>query len=141
MNIESLAVRCTERLKQEEGCCLRPYRDTRDLLTIGWGWCLDRSPMRMSEAQFRLDNDVAEEIALGIKYIPGFSAMSETRQSVFVDMLHQLGLAGLMGFRRMIEAVRASDWAGAAAELLDSKYAREDSPSRAHRNERLLEEG
>jgi lysozyme len=97
--------------------------------------------MRLTEAEFRLSNDIAEAIAEAIRRIPGFSRMSETRQSVFIDMIHQMGVHGVLGFHDMIRAVRAEDWAKAAVELLDSKYAREDAPARAQRNARLLEEG
>lgn len=141
MDIDRLTERVKRRLRDEEGLKLSPYPDTEGLLTIGYGWCLQRSPMRVVEAEFRLTNDVSQELSECIRYVPGFAEMSEARQEVFVDMTHQMGIQGVMGFRRMIGAVRIGDWERASEELLDSKYAKEQAPARAARNARLLRDG
>ena len=141
MDIDELSERAKSRLRDEEGCRLKPYADMKGLLTIGYGWCLDRSPMREIEAEFRLTNDVNQAMLDCIRYIPEFANMGLDRQSAFVDLVFQMGMHGVAGFRRMMAAVRAGDWEGAARELLDSKYAREDAPARAERNAELFRKG
>jgi lysozyme len=140
MNIEALAAAAEKKLIAEEGCILTMYQDIDGLWTVGYDWCLERAPMRVSEAIYRLHNDIAEAIAECIRFVPGFQELDLARQTVFVDLIHNMGLHGLLGFRRMMEAVRARDWKLAAIELLDSKYARK-LPARAARNARLLEFG
>ena len=49
------------------------------------------------------------------------------------NMGYQLGIAELMGFKRMLAAMERGDYEAAAREMLDSKWARQDSPGRARR--------
>ena len=140
INIESLTDNAAEMLKADEGLRLRPYRDTEDFLTIGYGWCLDKSPMRKSEADFRLSNDIAEAIADLIRSLPWFSKLDEVRQMVFVGLRHNLGMAGLLMFKRMLAASGVGNWDLAATELLDSMAA-EQLPTRYHRFARMLTSG
>jgi lysozyme len=48
-------------------------------------------------------------------------------------MTFQLGVSGVMAFKRLLAALERGDWPAAAAEMLDSKWAKEDSPARARR--------
>ena len=52
-----------------------------------------------------------------------------------------MGAEGLLGFRRMLTALAVGDYQGAAMEMLDSKWARSDSSSRAERLVRMMREG
>ena len=60
-------------------------------------------------------------------------ALGETRRAVILSMVFQNGGAGLRKYKKFIAAVKARDFEGAAKEMLDSKWAREDSPARAER--------
>lgn len=126
MTPEGLARLCTD-----EGLRLAPYRDTRGFLTIGYGRCLDRRGISEGEATMMLDNDIAALSAqLGAMLF--FRALDPVRQDVMLNLAYNLGIAGLLGFRRMIGALDMHDWNTAAAELLDSAAARE-LPVRYHR--------
>ena len=57
--------------------------------------------------------------------------------AVLVDMAYNLGVPRLMGFEKMLAAIERMDWKAAAAEVLDSRYARQ-VPNRAERNALLL---
>jgi lysozyme len=46
-------------------------------------------------------------------------------------MSYQLGIAGLMRFKRMWAAIEKEDWILARSEMLDSRWAKYDSPERA----------
>ena len=52
-----------------------------------------------------------------------------------------MGAEGLLGFRRMLTALAVGNYHGAAKEMLDSKWARSDSPSRAERLAKIMREG
>ena len=70
-----------------------------------------------------------------------FNKIDENRRVVLVDMAFQMGMAGMLGFPKMINALRAERWYEAANECLDSKYAREDTPERAQRSAEILRTG
>jgi lysozyme len=62
--------------------------------------------------------------------IPRFRDLSPIRQEVLVEMVYQLGLTGVLGFRRMLDALRQSDYRLASVEMLRSRWA-EQTPNRA----------
>ena len=54
------------------------------------------------------------------------------------NMAYQLGASGVMRFRKMVAAFKAGDFAEAAREALDSKWAKQDTPNRAKRVAALI---
>lgn len=52
-----------------------------------------------------------------------FARLSDPRQRVIVDMAYNLGLGGLLKFKRFLGAVEAQNWAGASEEMLRSRWA------------------
>ena len=47
------------------------------------------------------------------------------RRDALIDLCFNIGLTRLQGFVRMLDAMETGDYEGAAAELLDSRYARQ----------------
>ena len=117
---------------RQEGGRHMPYRDSLGFLTIGYGRCLDRIGISEAEAAALLDNDIkiAEEAVTA--NIVGLEGLDAVRRAVVVAMCFNLGLAGLLGFRRFLVALRAQDWPRAADEMLASKW-HEQVGSRAER--------
>ena len=117
---------------RQEGGRHMPYRDSLGFLTIGYGRCLDRIGISEAEAAALLDNDIkiAEEAVTA--NIVGLEGLDAVRRAVVVAMCFNLGLAGLLGFRRFLGALRAQDWPRAADEMLASKW-HEQVGSRAER--------
>ena len=66
-----------------------------------------------------------------------FDALTEERQEVLVDMSFNLGRPRFSKFKKLIAAVRAGDYDEAAAQILDSKAARD--PLTANRYADLAE--
>ena len=99
-----------------------PYRDGLGFLTIGYGRCLDRIGLSEAEAALLLDNDIAVAEAAVAANVVGLEALDEARRGVLVNMCVNLGLAGLLGFRRFLGALRTQDWERAATEMLDSRW-------------------
>lgn len=58
-----------------------------------------------------------------------------------LSIAYQMSVEGRLGFRRMLIALAVGDYQGAAMEMLDSKWARSDSSSRAERLVRMMREG
>lgn len=142
MNIESIRVRAKKRLRFEEDLRLFVYRCTSGKLTIGYGRNLEGQGITQAEAEYLLDNDVMRCMASLRSSLSWFVDLDETRQVVLVDMAHQLGVRGLLGFKKMIAAVPAAmqtgDWELVRQEMLDSNWAKIDTPNRAQTLSQLM---
>jgi lysozyme len=119
-------------LKAEEGLRLRPYRDTVGKLTIGYGRNLDDYGISQIEAEDMLDNDIADRLGALSARLSFFSLLHPVRQRVLVGMAFQMGVAGLLGFHRTLDAIRRHDYQAAANHMLESLWARQ-TPQRAQR--------
>jgi len=130
-----------ENLKIEEGFRARPYHCTAGILTIGFGRNLSNSGQGISEeeATVLLKNDVIRTIDEVRQRWPWFDDLNKSAREVLVELCFQLGAPRLSGFVKCLAALEAGDTATAAAELLDSKFARQ-VPARARRlSQRLLD--
>ncbi len=142
------------RLEFHEGCRLLPYRCTAGKLTIGVGRNLEDNPPTPEEARALGDwkHEITRNAALMLlrndidrclKELAGldfYAKLDLERQYALLDMCFQLGFKGLCGFKKMLEAMRWGKWDKAAAECLNSDYARQ-TPARAKRIARLIKEG
>lgn len=120
-----------ESVKQGEGLRLFPYRCSAGKLSIGFGRNLDDVGITELEAEYLLMNDLqrAENDA---KKLPGFDNCSQVRRDVLIEMVFNLGLPRVLGFRKMLAAVSNGDYTEAARQMLDSKW-HKDVGNRADR--------
>ena len=114
-----------EQLKKHEGFREHPYKDTVGKWTIGIGRNLEDKGITEQEAMFMLNNDVNYFYTNIIKTLPWFSNLDDVRQNVLVNMAFNLGIAGLMTFKKMLDAVRLDLYLVAAEEMLNSKWAKQ----------------
>jgi lysozyme len=110
-----------DQLKRHEGYRGYVYADTEGVLTAGWGHALHvGSTVPRAAAEVFLAEDLAtvrrDFLVLNLELDP-------VREFVIKNMLFNLGLSRLKGFRKMLAAVRVGDYARAAIEMLDSKWA------------------
>lgn len=109
-----------------------PYTDTVGVTTIGYGRALGRIGISQDEADLMLEHDV-DRVISDLDFACGWwRKLDESRQAALAELTFQLGLDGLLGFRKTLDAIRCGDFATASTELLASKYAAQ-VPSRAHR--------
>lgn len=110
-------------LVKHEGLRLKPYRDTVGKLTIGVGRNLDDVGISKDEAAMMLDADITKvDQALG-NALPWWDALDDVRQRVLANMAFNLGVLGLLKFKRTLARVAAGDYSAAADEMLSSKWA------------------
>lgn len=129
-----------DQLIRDEGRRLKPYTDTTGHVTIGVGRNLTDKGLSLAEAEVLLDHDIADaEIDLQ-DHLPWTGALDEARRGVLLNMTFNLGVVGLLGFRRMLAAVEAGDWTTAAREMRASHWA-EQVGARAERLARQMESG
>ena len=84
--------------------------------------------------------DVKRAIEIARRVVPDFDSHPEDARVVLAGLAYQMGEGGLREFKRMLAAIAVRDYHVAAAELLSSKLAREDSPNRAAREAKRLRE-
>ncbi len=66
--------------------------------------------------------------------------MNGPRRAALVNMVFQLGLTGVLKFRKMIQYLKVGNYEAAADEGLDSKWARQ-TPNRARRVTEVIRTG
>lgn len=103
-------------------------------LTIGYGHNLDANPIlglsgasRLTEGEAisLLKQDCAKLASRLDMFIPWWRNLASPRQAVILDMAYNMGVSGVLGFRRMLEAVQNQDWESARGEMLNSRWARQ----------------
>ena len=67
-----------------------------------------------------------------------FAFQPEDVQGVIVEMVFQMGFVGTMKFKKMVGHLKQRNYEGASEEMLDSKWARSDSPNRARRLAQIM---
>ncbi len=128
-----------DQLILHEGLRLKPYRCTAGKLTIGVGRNLEDKGISHDEAMMLLRNDIAE-VTAQLERFDWFRALGPVRRKVLIDMCFNLGMAGLMGFKQMIEALKRADYERAADEMVSSKWYRQVG-ERGRRLERMMRTG
>lgn len=112
-----------EQLKRDEGFRAVAYRDSRGLVTIGYGWCVERRPISQRMASDILDEQLSETQAEIYHRWPWVGRdLDFVREAVLINMAFNLGVEGLAGFTRFLKAVQNMDWSRAANEMRDSVW-------------------
>ena len=124
-------------IKADEGWRAHAYQDHRGFWTIGYGFLIDERKgghLPRVVADFWLQHILDERVSMLRNAFPSWGEYPEGVKRALVNMSFQLGVAGLLGFHDMIQALNCGDYQKAAAEALDSKWASEkQTPERARR--------
>ncbi len=129
-----------ELIKHHEGLRLRPYRCTAGRLTIGYGHNLEDNGISREQAEMLLADDIYEcrqSLQHNLLFWP---ELDKVRQAVLVDMCFNLGWPRLSRFKKMLNALALKDFGSAAAEMMDSRWAKQ-VPRRAARLVRMMSTG
>lgn len=125
-----------EQLRRDEGEVLHAYPDSMGYLTIGVGVLIDSrrgGGITAEESTLLLGNRLKTKETELRAALPWFDKLDRVRQAALLNMAYQLGVAGLKGFPKMLDALRDGRWAEAEFQALDSKWAKEQTPARARR--------
>jgi lysozyme len=129
-----------QRFVLHEGCVLQPYKCPAGYLTIGVGRNLETNPLTKEEqkvcgdymhgitknaAYYLLRNDIEKVKRECSKNIPFFNTLDAERRYALLDMCFNLGIKSLLKFRLMLEAMGVGNFEKAAAECLNSRYAKQ----------------
>ena len=127
-------------IKRDEGLRLKPYHCQAGKLTIGYGRNLEAKGISIKEAEYLFKNDlkiISKQVANRIEF---YKKLSYKRKMVLVDMAFNMGIEGLLGFKKMLSALKRRDFMEAGKELMRSKYA-EQVKTRALQNYIYIVEG
>ncbi len=127
-------------LIRDEGFVPHAYRDHLGFWTIGYGFLIDerrggRIPKEV--ADFWLDHEIEQRWSALARALPWLADEPEPIRRALQNMAYQLGIGGLLNFRRMIAALQAGNYVEAARQALDSTWARQ-TPNRAARVAALI---
>jgi len=138
MDIEKLR----EELIADEGMRLDIYKCTAGHLTVGVGHRIIEGdaehgkPLGYTITERRMkqlfDLDIAIVREDCHRLYEDFSELPEEAQRIIANMMFNMGLPRMRLFKAMRQCVNDRDWAGAALEMLDSKWARQ-LPNRSER--------
>jgi len=127
-------------LKRHEGFRSHPYYCSEGVLTIGYGYSLSANPLRLSEhdlqamktlgvsqvrAEQLLKSIVANDTKELYQRIPWIIRLNEARQAVLINMSFNLGIPGLMKFKRTLGLIEHGDFDNAGDAMLQSKWAKQ----------------
>jgi lysozyme len=111
-------------IKSHEGLELKPYKDTVNKLTVGYGRNLQDNGISPEEAEFLFKNDF-ERCEKELNEWAWYRMQPEGVQCALMNMCFNLGMPKLLGFKRMIAALKNRDYTLAAKEALDSVWSKQ----------------
>jgi len=136
-------VNLIQQLRRDEGEVLHAYKDKFGYLTIGVGILIDERKgggLTSEESAWLLQRRLEGKTKELDAALPWFKYLDTVRQAALLNMAYQLGVDGLLEFRKMLAAVRDLRWAEAESHALDSDWAKQ-TPERARRVARQLATG
>jgi lysozyme len=109
-------------IANDEGFCPKLYKDTKGFNTIGYGFNLDTTLIPKEVADHWLSLNI-EKLSRDLSsYIPFFSTLDTSRQYVLLNMAYQMGIAGILKFKKMLIALENNDYILASKEMKNSKW-------------------
>lgn len=131
MNKDKLA----KELEDDEGFKSHAYLDSEGFWTIGIGTLIDKKKgggITHDEAVYLLKNRMDEKIKQLIAALPWITEHPDKIQRALANMTYQLGITGLLGFKRTLMLIQQRKYVEAANNALLSKWAKQ-TPNRAKR--------
>jgi lysozyme len=124
-------------LLRHEGVKRSAYQDHLGYWTIGVGRLIDERKgggLSLTEIEYLLDNDINRVIHDLETSLPGslWFTLSGKQKQALANMAFQLGVGGLLKFKKMLAALERGDLEEAEEEALNSRWA-EQTPNRLER--------
>lgn len=116
-----------ESIKHHEGFRGNVYQDTLGFDTVGYG---TKMPIDEAEATLLLRHRLDKMIIDISSKQPIFNSLPNQQQEVILEMCYQLGVNGVLNFKKMWRALELNDYSRASHEMLDSKWYQQ-TPQRA----------
>lgn len=112
-------------LIRHEGLRLKPYRCSAGKLTIGVGRNLDDVGITYAEAMEMFDHDIARCLNDCTHAFPWFPELDDARKAVLIDMCFNMGIAGLLKFKKFLKSMESNNYDLAAIEMMESLWSKQ----------------
>ena len=123
-----------EMVAKHEGFEPRVYKCPNGYDTIGYGFAIKDLYMDKEIADLILDRKIKgilDRSKGNEDWDSWFWDKPQSIQDVLINMIFQIGFSGVRKFKKTIQYIKDDNFLMAAEEMLDSKWARSDSPNRA----------
>ncbi|TDF41910.1 hypothetical protein EYS14_03440 [Alteromonadaceae bacterium M269] len=146
-----------QQIEHHEGRRYEPYKCSRGYWTIGVGRNLDTTGLSKQESieifgeivpkseyvsrlkakplnDNQIDMLLREDVSTaedGCYSLVMMGVLNDARKAVLINMAFQMGINGLSKFTNTLVYISLEQYEQASEEMLDSKWHREDSPTRA----------
>ena len=123
-----------EMIAKHEGYEPRVYKCTNGYDTIGYGFAIKDLYMDKEVADLILDQKIQQmlkRILSDEDWGNWFPEKPQKIQEVLINMIFQIGFSGVRKFKKTIQYKKDDNFLLASEEMLDSKWAKSDSPNRA----------
>jgi lysozyme len=130
-------------LVKEEAFVPHVYKDSLGYWTIGHGIMVDKRKgggLRPEESLFILRNRLKLAGAVMDDKIPWWRDLNGPRRAILLSMAYQMGVDGLLRFKRTLAAIREGDYAKGAKGMMASLWAQQ-TPGRARRHAQVMKRG
>jgi len=139
-------------LEKDEGYEPEPYYDHLKFPTIGHGFRVDGTAQHdpLPKIHMSYDESLNKLRAMLLAYdtklqinsdlAKAYDKACDIRKAIMLSMVHQLGIYGLLKFKKFIAAMAPQDYKEAAKQCLDSLAAKQ-TPNRWKRNAAMIESG
>lgn len=135
---------------KEEGFSALPYYDTLNIPTYGYGFVCGKQYDPLPKISITVEGAHKKLLELIIKNQKTFASnpdlfdayknCNDNRQAILLSMAHQIGIYGLLKFKKMLNALYKSDFEEAAVQVANSLAATQ-TPARWKRNAQQLQSG
>ena len=98
------------------------YKCPRGFNTIGYGFNLDADGIPYEVANYWLKLLIGKICKQLDMYIPWWTELDEARRIVLIDMAYNMGIHGLLKFKKMLKALGDGEYKKAAKEMKDSRW-------------------
>ena len=114
-----------EQLKIHEGVKLKPYKCSAGKLTIGVGKNIEDNGITLEEAEYLLQNDIAEARSQLLHAFPWMKDFNDARISAMINFTFNVGIGTVKKFENTLAYMQSGEWDKAADEMMDSRWARQ----------------
>ena len=138
----------------EEGYSEVVHRNSAGYPTIGRGLKIGKAGTPLSNYKLlRMPEDIADmyltevvqckllKILSNYGLREAYEVCNAPRRAVLLSMAYEMGTKKLDKFKKTIEYILSDEWSEASIEMLDSVWARDESPERAMRYSTIMNTG
>ena len=120
-----------EKIKEHEGFSSTVYKCPNGYDTVGYGQRVKYLKVTEEQAEQWLVDEVKDLQRRISATFDWWEESPEDVRNVVVSMVYQMGLNAFSKFKKTIYLLETEQYKDASEEMLDSKWARTDSPNRA----------